>query len=71
VSTLSATADGSLRIWDSGGTEPDAPALRWSSAAASAQLVVFHVGSNGNVSIKNMSTATSVNVIVDIVGFFA
>jgi hypothetical protein len=69
VTTVNATAVGSLTVWDTGGTAPVAPSVRWVTPA-SAQFVVVHLSAGGQATIKNSSSSTSIHVLVDIVGYF-
>ena len=69
VATTNVTAVGSLMVWDKGATAPTAPTLRWDTPTK-LQFVVIHLGADGDATIKNTSSSTSVDVIVDIHGYF-
>ena len=70
VATTNVNAAGSLMIWGKAETAPSSPSLRWDTTT-SVQFVVIHVGTDGDATIRNTSSSTPVDVIVDLYGFFA
>jgi len=62
------TGYSNLVVWPKGQTKPVASSLNWSPGWTVPNAVTVKVGSNGQVSLYNNSG--SVNVIIDVVGYF-
>jgi hypothetical protein len=64
------TTDGAFTIWDTGGTAPAAPSIRWdASSPTKAQFVIVHLSADGRTTVRN-SAASATHVIIDVVAYF-
>ncbi|MEZ5142857.1 MAG: peptidoglycan DD-metalloendopeptidase family protein [Acidimicrobiales bacterium] len=69
VTATGGSAPSHLTVWPAGQAKPVASNLNFNAGQTVPNLVVVPVGANGRVSVFN--NAGSVNVIADVVGFFA
>ncbi|MEZ5142956.1 MAG: hypothetical protein R2726_10620 [Acidimicrobiales bacterium] len=69
VTATSTTAASFLTIWPAGQTRPNASSLNWSAGQTIPNAVTVKVGASGQISVFNPSG--NVNVIIDVVGYFA
>jgi hypothetical protein len=69
VTVTNATAGSYLTVWPAGQSRPAASSLNWAAGQTIANAVTMKVGAGGKVSVFN--DAGFVDVIVDVIGFFA
>jgi len=69
VTVTDATAGGYMTVWPAGQPQPTASSLNWAAGQTLANAVTVKVGAGGKVSVFN--AAGSIEVLVDVVGFFA
>jgi hypothetical protein len=69
VTATDTTADGYLTAWPTGAARPVASNLNFRAGQSVANLAVVGVGANGRISI--FSLAGTVDVVVDVVGWYA
>jgi hypothetical protein len=65
-----ASSGGSLYAYASGASSGGQPILSFSTTTRSAGAIVA-VGSNGKITLRNGSTTTAIDVLVDVPGFFS
>jgi len=68
VTVTGPTASSYLTVWPDGSVKPLASDLNWVSGATVPNLVVIKLGSNGNIDLFN--GVGSVNIVVDVVGWY-
>jgi hypothetical protein len=68
VTVAGPTAASYLTTWPDGATKPLASDLNWVSGETVPNLVVVKLGSNGNIDLFN--GVASVNVVIDVVGWY-
>lgn len=68
VTAVSPTAAGNLVVYPAGAAVPTASTVNFNAGWTGASLTTVPVGTNGQVSIRNATG--SVNVIVDVVGYY-
>ena len=68
VTVTGSTAPSYLTVWPDGSAQPLASDLNWVSGETVPNMVVVKLGSNGNIDLFN--GVGSVNVVIDIVGWY-
>jgi hypothetical protein len=68
VTVTGSTAPSYLTVWPDGSAQPVASDLNWVNGETVPNLVVVKLGSNGNIDLFN--GVGSVNVVIDIVGWY-
>lgn len=63
------TAAGGVKVWPTGGAEPNVSQVHARTSRDTAALVIVRPGSNGHVRLKN-NTGGTVRLVADIQGFF-
>ena len=69
VTDVSPAAAGSLTVFPTGTTRPNASSLNWSANQTVANMVIVPVGTNGQLSFYNGSTGT-VQFLADVAGYY-
>jgi hypothetical protein len=68
VTVTGSTASSYLTVWPDGAGKPLASDLNWARGETVPNLVVVKLGSNGSIDLFN--GAGSVNVVIDVVGWY-
>jgi uncharacterized protein (DUF1501 family) len=68
VTASAPTAYGSVTVWPSGRTRPTVPSVAFAAGAATTNLAVVKVGSDGCLMVRNATGAVHVNI--DVLGHF-
>jgi hypothetical protein len=70
VALPTTAAGGAFSIWDTGGTAPATPAMRWTADTTTyVQFVVAHLSVDGRVTVDNLS-GSATHVLIDVYGYF-
>ncbi len=68
ATAVNESANGYLRLWPTGGTEPSTSNLNYSASQVLSELAIVKLSASGQITIRSLSTS---DVIIDVFGWFS